>query len=91
MTIDRIREALTDAPFVPFDLRLVDGRHFTITHPDYLTIPPARRPRDILVFTTRPEGPEDEYRTHRIDAALIVEITTPTTAEATASPGGDGA
>ena len=91
MTIDRIREALTVAPFVAFDLRLVDGRHFTITHPDYLTIPPARRPRDILVFTTRPEGPNDEYRTHRIDAALIVEITTPATAEATAPPVGDGA
>jgi hypothetical protein len=83
MTADRIREALTAKPFVPFDLRLVDGRSFTITHTDYLAVPPVPRPRDIIVFTPKPDDP-GEYRTHWINLGLILELTTPS--EAAAAP-----
>jgi hypothetical protein len=88
MTIERIRTALTRQPFVPFDVRLVDGRSFTIEHTDYLAVPPIKRPRDVIVFTPKPDDP-DEYRSHHIDIALIVELTIPTTS-ATASSQTDG-
>jgi hypothetical protein len=84
MTIDRIKDALTAQPFVPFDVRLADGRSFTVPHPDYLVIPPARRPRDVEVFTVKPDAEPDEYRSHRVDLALIIELTIPTTSDAQA-------
>jgi hypothetical protein len=86
MTADRIREALTAQPFIPFDLRLVDGRSFTIPHTDYVSVPPIKRPRDILIYTDRPDDP-DEYRAHRVDLALVLELTVPTTT-APAAPEG---
>jgi hypothetical protein len=79
MTAERIREAVTAQPFVPFDLRLVDGRSFAIRHTDYVAVPPIQRPRDILVFSPMADNP-DEYRTHRIDLALVIEFTTPSVA-----------
>ena len=80
MTADQICDALTRQPFEPFDLRLVDGRSFTIHHADYLSVPPAKRPRHVIVYTPRSDDPDDDYRAHFIDPALIVELTIPTTA-----------
>ncbi|MGO9462909.1 MAG: hypothetical protein ACLQIB_28275 [Isosphaeraceae bacterium] len=84
-TLEAVREALRAQPFEPFDLKLVDGRHFTITHPDFLAIPlpPPHRVREILLFTLGDYGP-GTYRTHRIDLGLIVEVTSPS--DATAPP-----
>ena len=84
MTADRIRDALTAKPFVPFDLRLVDGRSFTIPHTDYLAVPPVPRPRDILVYTDKPDDP-GEYRAHWINMGLVRELTIPS--ETAAAPG----
>jgi hypothetical protein len=87
MNVDQIRDALTRQPFEPFDLRLVDGRSFTIHHTDYLAVPPVKRPRNVVVFTPRSEDPDEEYRSHYIDLNLIVELTVPTaTAQAPAGP-----
>ena len=88
MNVDQIRDALTRQPFEPFDLRLVDGRSFTIHHTDYLAVPPVKRPRDVVVFTPRSEDPDEGYRSHYIDLNLIVELTVPAAAEAKAK--GDG-
>jgi hypothetical protein len=91
MNANRIREALATRPFEPFDVRLVDGRSFTIPHPDYLTLPPSPRPRDLSIYTLKPDDPDD-YRIHRIDLALVLELTIP--AESAARPGsaqGNGA
>ncbi len=91
MTADRIREALTTQPFKPFEVRLVNGRSFTITHTDYLSVPPVRRPRDILIYTEKPDDP-GEYRAHWINLALILDLVTPPEPATTPqSPGGNGA
>ncbi len=80
-TLEAVREALHAQPFQPFDLKLVDGRHFTVTHPDFVAIPPVQRIRDIVVFTAGDSEP-GAYRTHRIDLGLIVEGTNPSHAPA---------
>jgi hypothetical protein len=80
-TAERIREAMKAQPFRPFDLVLSDGRSYTITHPDYISLPPAPFPRDLVFYTER--GHED-YQTHWINLALVVELIVP--AEATAKP-----
>jgi hypothetical protein len=38
MHLDTIREALRRAPFVPFLLRMNDGRVFHVPHPDYVAV-----------------------------------------------------
>jgi hypothetical protein len=38
MHVDRIRQAIRRHPFVPFLLRLNDGREFRIPHPDYIAV-----------------------------------------------------
>jgi hypothetical protein len=86
MTADRVREALTAQPFVPFDLHLVDGRRFTIAHTDYLSVPPGPRPRTVLIYTARTDDP-GEYRAHWIDLGLVVELTTPSEPAPAPGPG----
>jgi hypothetical protein len=89
VTIQQIRDALTRSPFEPFDLRLVDGRSFTIHHTDYLSVPPVRRPRHVIVYTPIDDDPED-CRTHFIDPLLIVDLTIPTTTPAAPGSVGNG-
>jgi hypothetical protein len=38
MHADTIRDAIRRQPFVPFTLRMNDGREFHIPHPDYLAV-----------------------------------------------------
>jgi hypothetical protein len=90
MTADQIRDALTRQPFEPFDLRLVDGRSFTVHHTDWLSVPPGKRPRYVIAYTPRSEDPQDDPRAHFLDLNLIVEITIPTEAPAP-GPSGNGA
>jgi hypothetical protein len=73
---DSIRLALRTQPFRPFELTLVDGSVYKVKHPDYLSIPPVRRPRGAIFFTPG-NGGEDEYDAHWIDLALISEIIVP--------------
>ena len=73
---DSIRFALRAQPFRPFDLKLVDGSVYNVKHPDYLSIPPVRRPRE-AIFLAPGTGGEDEYDAHWIDLALISEIIVP--------------
>jgi hypothetical protein len=82
MSPDRIREALETEPFEPFDVRLVDGRHFAITRPDLINLPPTARPRHATIYTLKPDDPED-YRIHRIDLAHVLELTIPATTDTT--------
>jgi len=81
--LEAVRDALNAQPFQPFDLRLVDGRSYTVSHPDFVAIPPIQHIRDIVVFTPSHYEP-GSYRTHRIDLGLILEITIPS--EATTRP-----
>jgi hypothetical protein len=75
--IEAIREALHAEPFRPFDLKLVDGRHFTITHPEFIAFPPLQRLRDIVLFTTDADMEPGAYRSRRIDLGLIAQVTNP--------------
>jgi hypothetical protein len=89
MTADQIRDALKRHPFEPFDVRLVDGRSFTIHHTDWLSVPPVKRPRYVIAYTPRSPDPDDDPRAHFLDLNLIVELTIPTTSP-TAAPAAEG-
>ena len=43
MTIEQLRTTHRAAPFQPFTIRMADGRHFAIPHPDFLAFAPAGR------------------------------------------------
>ncbi len=64
--LEHVREALHQQPFRAFEIRLLDGRSFSIKHPDFVMLPPTRRKRDIAVW--------DEDGMHLIDLALVQEI-----------------
>jgi hypothetical protein len=42
MDIAGVREALHAQPFVPFSLRLADGRALPVPHPDFVALTPRR-------------------------------------------------
>ncbi len=42
MDIAGVREALHAQPFVPFALRLADGRALPVPHPDFVAVTPRR-------------------------------------------------
>jgi hypothetical protein len=55
--IQRIKDLLKAAPFVPFKIRTSDGREFTIPTPDHAAIPPEKFAR-VIVFD------DAEHETH---------------------------
>jgi hypothetical protein len=55
-TLDEIRDAMRAQPFRPFDLKLVDGTRHAVRHPDFITIPPVQRPREIAFYEVGAEG-----------------------------------
>lgn len=67
MNAEAIRDLRDAKPFVPFTLRLADGRSCRVTHPEVLFLPP-KNPRMVIVAT-----PEGGIRI--LDALLIVEAT----------------
>ncbi len=83
-SVAQVREAMHRAPFLGFDLRLVDGRSYHVRHPDFVAVPPADRGRELTFY-------DDEGRMHRIDLLLIVEVDEPPLPDtAGASPNGAG-
>ena len=79
--VEEIRHAKNAQPFRPFDLKLVDGTTHRVRHPDFITIPPVPRPREVIFFTP---GEDDDYRSHWIQVGLIVELILPSDTEALA-------
>jgi hypothetical protein len=43
MTIEQLRTTHRATPFQPFTIRMADGRHFLIPHPDFLSMSPSGR------------------------------------------------
>jgi len=76
MQVDQIRDAITAQPFLPFALRLVDGTTYVVKHPDYVAIPPTRRPRSIIYWVPR-NGDSEDYRAHWLDPSLVMELKVP--------------
>lgn len=65
MTLNQFTQAVRREPFRPFDLVLVDGRAFTVDHPEFVAI--DRRGREVTFYA------EDNTQ-HFIDAGLIAEV-----------------
>jgi len=80
--VDSLRRALRAQPFRTFSLKLVDGTEYAVSHPDWLSIPPVRRPREVIYYRVT-DGDTDDYDEHRIDIGLILELITPGQAGAT--------
>jgi hypothetical protein len=79
--VDQFRVA-KKVPFRPFRFRMADGREYAVDHPDWITVPPVRRPREVWFFALVEGGDPNEYETHRIDLALVSEVIFPPNGQA---------
>jgi hypothetical protein len=86
--VEPIREALRTQPFRPFELKMVDGTLFTVEHPDWIKIPPVKRPRELWFIAVHGEGDDEDYRTHWIDIGLVSQVIVPGIAEVHRAPAG---
>jgi hypothetical protein len=87
MTADAIRDA-KKAPFIPFDLVLVDGTTYTVTNPDFIWIAPFPRAREV-VFSTADDTSPDGYRNRTINLGLVLELVRPSVKVSRNGPNGD--
>ena len=67
-TSNQVREAAIAQPFRPFLVRLADGRHYRVDHPELAMLSPHGMK---LLFVADDEG------IHQIYVPLIVEIEPP--------------
>ena len=67
MTIDQIREAMHQQPFVSFVVRTVEGQAYEVRHPDFIAT--STNGRIVTVF--------DDAGQHIVDVRLVSEITYP--------------
>jgi len=77
---DQLRRILTESPFLPFELRMADGTLYRVRHPDYLSVPPVPRPREVAYYelaATQTEEPPERYTVRWLDLALISEVIEP--------------
>jgi hypothetical protein len=65
VTLNQFTQAVRREPFRPFNLVLVDGRAFTVDHPEFVAI--DRRGREVTFYA-------DDNTQHFIDAGLIAEL-----------------
>jgi hypothetical protein len=63
-------------PFRPFSLRLVDGTVYDVKHPDWISVPPVRRPREVIYYVVANESGED-YQARWLDLGLVMEVIVP--------------
>lgn len=81
MTLNQFTQEIRRQPFRPFTLVLVDGRSFTVDHPEFVSI--DRRGREVTFHAA------DNSR-HEIDARLISELVTSPVEEPATARGLDG-
>jgi len=86
-TAETIREAKSSQPFRPFMLRLIDGTEYEVAHPDFISVPPTGRVREVLFYLVRDHASEHERRW--IDLGLISEVIIPPLPVAPPRPGPD--
>ena len=55
---EQLRRVLTRQPFRPFAIRMVNGTSYGVPHPDWLVVPPARRPEGGDLFQDAGAGDE---------------------------------
>lgn len=62
----RIRQFLQASPFLPFVIRMADGREYHIEHPDFVLASSSEVPQVIIE--------ESDGRTHYLSVLLITSI-----------------
>ena len=82
MTLNQFRQGVRREPFRPFNLVLVDGRVFTVDHPEFVAI--DRRGGEVTFYT-------DDNTQHFIDAGLIAELVLSTSEKPARVPPPEGA
>lgn len=65
MTVEQLRSVYRANPFRPFVIRLVDGRSFPVSHPDFLSLSPSGS--TVVIY-----GPAEELSI--LDLLLMTEI-----------------
>jgi hypothetical protein len=80
MNIELVREALHSQPFLPFDLRLADGRSLHVRHPDFVAVSSRR----VVVIDSEDGGMSV------LEPLLIVSIETPAQAPSPTPPEANG-
>ncbi len=65
MTTEHLRSTLRASPFMPFTIRMADGRVCHVPHPDFVWIPPSSR----MVFI---HSPDKSYSI--VDLLLMTEL-----------------
>jgi hypothetical protein len=73
MTSEQLKATLRQQPFRPFTIRMVDGRSFTVSHPDWVFVSPTGR--TAMLFE-----PDDSYSV--VDLMLMNELEVPATKNA---------
>ncbi len=68
MTSAELKSTIGQQPFRPFTIRMVDGRSFTVTHPDFVMVSPTGR--TAIIFE-----PDDSYSV--VDLMLMNELDVP--------------
>jgi len=79
--MNQFTQAVRRHPFQTFNLVLVDGRTFTVDHPEFVAI--DRRGRKVTFYA-------GDNTQHFIDAGLIAEVTVSPSQEPAAARGPDG-
>jgi hypothetical protein len=67
VTLNQFTQAVRRQPFRPFSLILVDGRTFSVDHPEFVAI--DRRGREVTFYAS-------DNTQHFVDAGLIAELVT---------------
>lgn len=65
MTSDRLKQVHSDRPFLPFIVRLADGRRLPVRHPEMLAMSPTGR--TVVLIT-----PDDAV--HHLDVLMITDL-----------------
>jgi hypothetical protein len=89
MSPDRIRDALTAKPFRAFDLVLTSGEVYTITHPDWVSVPPFPFAREVAVYT-QIEGEQERWHTQWINLGQVLKLVIPAATTTKPAPGPEG-
>ena len=75
MTNEHLRSTLRASPFLPFTIRMADGRTFHVRHPDFVWIHPSS---DIAFI----HSPDNSYSIVDLLLMTEVEVSPPTKARA---------
>jgi len=68
MDIDKIRELVHAAPFVPFDIHRASGRVSRVEHPDFIALLPLGK--NVVVF--RLDGGREKHETIAVSHIVAV-------------------